>query len=65
MMILEPLFSLSVSNFSVPEQVYIQEKIARALECKKNPAARTDCKNALERYHNAKDKTGEVYVYIQ
>lgn len=65
MRIIELLTSLSISDFSVPEQEQIQEKVEQVLECKENPNVHERCKNILEQYLEAKEKTGEPYVYIQ
>lgn len=65
MRIIELLTSLSISDFSVPEQEQIQEKVEQVLECKENPNVHERCKNILERYLEAKEKTGEPYVHIQ
>lgn len=65
MRIIELLTSLSISDFSVPEQEQIQEKVEQVLECKENPNVHERCKNILEQYLEAKEKTGEPYVHIQ
>ena len=65
MRIIELLTSLSISDFSVPEQEQIQEKVEQVLECKENPNVHERCKNILEQYLEAKENTGEPYVHIQ
>jgi len=63
--IIELFLGLSINDFSVPEQKQLQEKIQKIQACKENPNAHPDCKNALERYLETKEKTGEPYVNIQ
>jgi len=64
MRILEILFSLSVSEFAVPDQKVIVEKAESIQACRENPNVHADCKNILQRYLEMKEKTGEPYVNI-
>ena len=65
MLILELLFSLSVSEFAVPEHKVIIDTAKSIQACKDNPDVHAECKNILDKYFEMKDKTGEPYVNIQ
>lgn len=64
MTILELIFSLSVSDFAVPEHKEIVDTVAIIQTCKENTDPHDECKNILEQYLEIKEKTGEPYVNL-
>ena len=65
MTFLELFFSLSVSEFAVPEHKVIIDTVESIKACKANPDLHAECKNILDKYLEMKDKSGEPYVNIQ